>query len=221
MLANTHGIVLRFVKYGDTSIIVTIFTSQFGLQAYIVNGVRSKSGKGRIALYQPLTPLDLVVYHKEGASIMRIKEAKCLYPFQQISTDVRKTTIALFIEELINKSVKEEAHAKELCDFLIESMITLDKIDKPENFHLIFMVQLSRHLGFQPQTPEEVLGGRVMDFEEESLLSQVLKSDFSNQMSLSNTQRRVILDALLRFYSMHIENFGQMRSLSVLREILN
>jgi len=221
VLANTHGIVFRFVKYGDTSIIVTIFTAQFGLQAYIVNGVRSKSGKGKIALYQPLTPLDLVVYHKETATIMRIKEAKCLYPYKHINTDVRKTTIALFIEELINKAIKEEAHANELCDFLIESMIALDQTTKPENFHLIFMVALSSHLGFQPQTSQEVLGGRVMDFEEEKALDSILNARYQTELMLTNSQRRSVLDALLRFYSMHIENFGQMKSLSVLREILN
>jgi DNA repair protein RecO (recombination protein O) len=221
MLANTHGIVFRFVKYGDTSIIVTIFTAQFGLQAYIVNGARSKTGKGKIALYQPLTPLDLVVYHKETTTIMRIKEAKCLYPYRHVGVDVRKTTIALFIEELINKTIKEESHAGELCDFLIESLITLDQLDRSENFHLIFMVQLSKHMGFQPQTVAEVLGGRVMDFAEENALTQMLNADYNSEIVISNVQRRSVLDALLRFYSMHIDNFGQMKSLSVLREILS
>jgi DNA repair protein RecO (recombination protein O) len=221
VLLKTTGVVFRFVRYGDTSIIVNIFTSQFGLQSYIVNGVRSKSGKGRIALYQPLTLLDLVVYHKETASIMRIKEVKCLYPFQNISTDVRKTTIALFIEELINKAIKEEAHAAELCDFLIDSLTTLDRIEQPENFHLIFMIGLARHLGFQPQGAAEVLGGRVMDFGEENALEQIINASHKTSLSITNSQRRHVLDALLRFYSMHVENFGQMKSLSVLREILS
>lgn len=221
MLAHTHGVVFRFVKYGETSIIVTIFTAQFGLQAYIVNGVRSKSGRGKIALYQPLTLLDLVVYHKETTTIMRIKEAKCLYPYQQINIDVRKTTIALFVEDLINKTIREEAHANELCEFIINSLMMLDKIEKPENFHLIFMVQLSKYLGFQPMGVSEVLGGRVMDFTDEKSLQEILDASFSSELSLTNSQRRNVLDALLRFYSMHIENFGVMKSLTVLREILS
>ena len=221
MLSKTTGVVFRFIKYGETSIIVNIFTSQHGLQSYIVNGARSRTGKGKIAIYQPLTLLDLVVYHKETAQIMRIKEAKVIYPFQHISTDVRKTTIALFIEELVNKSIKEQDHAAELCDFLIRSLIMLDQSDKPENFHLIFLVLLSRHLGFQPQTPHEVLGGRVMDFAEEDALKLILTAGYSTDLSLTNEQRRNVLDALLRFYSMHIENFGVMKSLSVLREILS
>jgi DNA repair protein RecO (recombination protein O) len=221
MLAKTTGVVFRFIKYGDTSIIVNIFTSQFGLQSYIVNGVRSRSGKGRIALYQPLTLLDLVVYHKETTTIMRIKEAKCIYAFQQIQSDMKKTSIALFIEELINKAIKEQAHAAELCDFLIESLVTLDKIETPENFHLLFMVKLSRHLGFQPMSAHEVLGGRVIDYSDEESLNLILRSGYTSRISITNSQRRNILDALLRFYSMHVENFGTMKSLSVLREILS
>lgn len=221
MLAKTTGVVFRFVRYGETSIIATIFTSQFGLQSYIVNGIRSKSGKGRIALFQPLTLLDLVVYHKQTATITRIKEVKCIYPYQQISGDVRKTTIALFIEELVNKAIKEETHAAEMCEFLIDSLTTLDKTDQPENFHLIFLIGLARHLGFQPQNAHEVLGGRVMDFAEEKSLQAIIDANHGTKISLTNEQRRNVLDALLRFYSMHIDNFGQMKSLSVLREILN
>ncbi len=221
MLFKTTGVVFRLTKYGETSIIVSIFTSQFGLQSYIVNGVRSKSGKGRIALFQPLTLLDLVVYHKESASINRIKEVKCLYPYQHISTDVAKTTIALFIEELLNKTVKEEAQASYLCEFIIDSLMHLDKLEKPENFHLLFMVGLSRHLGFQPQNLTEVIGGRIMEQGEEDGLIKILNSNYYYPIQLTNTQRRNILEALVRFYSMHVENFGQMKSLSVLREILS
>src|SRR6188768_3165830 len=97
MLHKTRGIVFRFTKYGETSIIVNIFTELFGMQSYIVNGVRSKSSKNKIALYQPLTLLDLVVYHRDNANILRIKEIKCLYPYQFIPMDVRKSTIAMFV----------------------------------------------------------------------------------------------------------------------------
>jgi DNA repair protein RecO (recombination protein O) len=221
MIFKTSGVVFRLTKYGETSVIVSIFTSQFGLQSYIVNGARSKSGKGRIALYQPLTLLDLVVYHKETGGIMRIKEVKCLYPYQHVTTDVRKTTIALFIEEVLNKSIKEEGHPGELCDFLIRSFIHLDSTERPENFHLVFLVKLAGRLGFQPQNASEVLGGRIMDYDEEAALNLVLNAGYESDVALTNQQRRNILDALLRFYSMHVENFGQMKSLSVLREILS
>ncbi|HEU5146219.1 MAG TPA: DNA repair protein RecO, partial [Chryseosolibacter sp.] len=112
MIFKTRGIVFRFTKFQETSIIVTIFTEQFGLQSYIVNGVRSKSSKNKIALYQPLTLLNLVVYHRENANIERIKEISCLHPYRTLATDVRKSTLAIFINELLNKTVKEESHVE-------------------------------------------------------------------------------------------------------------
>src|SRR6186713_1683387 len=97
MLQKTRGLVFRFTRYGETSIIVNIFTAQFGLQGYMVKGVRSRMSKGKIALFQPLTLLDLVVYHRENANLMHIREARCLHPYEHIYRDVRKTSIALFI----------------------------------------------------------------------------------------------------------------------------
>src|SRR4051812_2313610 len=123
MIHKTRGIVFRFTKYGETSIIVTIFTEEFGLQSYIVNGVRSKSSKNKIALYQPLTLLNLVVYHRERANIERIKEIQCFHPYQTLTVDVKKSTIAMFITELLNKTVKEESHVQDLFDFLADSLI--------------------------------------------------------------------------------------------------
>jgi DNA repair protein RecO (recombination protein O) len=220
MLHKTKGIVFRYTRYGETSIIVTIFTEMFGLQTYIVNGVRSKTAKNKIALYQPLTLLDLVVYHRENASILRIKEIKCLYPYQTIFSDIRKSSIALFLNEVINKSVKEESHAMELCEFLIRSFKSLDEMDHSvENFHLQFLVQLSRYLGFGPQTVIEVLGGRMVSDEEEEILLNFLKSD-EIPSKVSYASRANLLDALLRFYARHVENFGEMKSVQVLQEVL-
>ena len=131
MLHKTHGVVFRFTKYGDTSIIVNIFTELFGLQSFIVNGVRSASSKtNKIALYQPLTLLDLVVYHRENANINRIKEVKCVYPYHTIPLDVRKSTIAMFIGEVVNKSVKEQPHAGAIFDFLFNSLVALDVVEE-------------------------------------------------------------------------------------------
>src|SRR3954469_12504744 len=112
MLHKTRGVVFRFTKYGETSIIVNIFTELFGLQSYIVNGVRSKSAKNKIALFQPLTLLDLVVYHRENANILRIKEVKCLRAYQDLTSDIKKSSIAMFINEILNKAVKDQSHAE-------------------------------------------------------------------------------------------------------------
>ncbi|GHN00108.1 DNA repair protein RecO [Cytophagales bacterium WSM2-2] len=221
MLHKTQGIVFRLTNYGETSIIVNIFTSAFGLQSYIVNGVRGRSKRTNLALYQPLTLLDLVVYHKENASIMRIKDVKCVHPYQSVATDFRKTTIALFLNEVVNRTVKEETHAQELCEFLIQSFISLDlQQSNVENFHLIFLLRLSRHLGFLPSVSTEVSGGWMASEDEEKILSKLLTANYTDAIAMNHMQRKNILDLLLRFYTVHSENFGELKSLSVIREII-
>ncbi|MGC4020602.1 MAG: DNA repair protein RecO [Cyclobacteriaceae bacterium] len=221
MLHKTSGIVFRLTNYGETSIIVNIFTSEFGLQSYIVNGVRGKSKKTNIALYQPLTLLDLVVYHRENASIMRIKDVKCIHPYQTINSDFRKSTIALFLSEVINRTVKEQAHAEDLCEFLIQSFTSLDlQQTNIENFHLIFLIKLSQHLGFRPSEVAELSGGWMADENEEKILSKLLTANYPDLITMTHVQRKNILDMLLRFYVLHSENFGEMKSLSVIREII-
>lgn len=221
MLHKTRGIVFRFTKYGDTSIIVTIFTERFGLQAYMINGVRSKSSKSKIALYQPLTLLDLVVYYRENANINRIKEVKCLYPFQSLAIDIKKSVIGMFLAEILNKTVKEESHANEVFQFLFQSLVTLDAAEKKyENFHLIFLIKLSRYLGFGAHNLNEVLGSRVADNDVENLLTKLINADYHDDLVISGIQRRLILDYLLQFFNDHIDTLGEVRSIQVLREVM-
>jgi DNA repair protein RecO (recombination protein O) len=221
MLYKSQGVVFRFTNYSESSIIVTIFTAAFGLQSYIVNGARGKSGKGKIALYQPLTLLDMVVYHRENATIFRIKEVKCIHPYQSISSDFRKSTIALFLAEIINKTVKEQSHAQELCEFLIQSFTHFDlQQANIENFHLIFLIHLSQYLGFRPSSLSELMGGNFAADEEQEILSKLLRANYSDTILMTNLQRRNILDLLIRFYINHSDNFGELKSLSVVRELI-
>ncbi len=222
MLHKTRGVVFRFTKYGETSIIVNIFTELFGLQGYIVNGVRSKSARNKIALFQPLTLVDLVVYHRENANINRIKEIKCLYPYQSIPLDIKKSAAAIFLNEVVNKTIREESHASELCTFMIDSFITLDRMTvNTENFHLLFLLKLSRLLGFGAHNLNEVLGVRALDGETEKILEDLLQTDYHETVKMTNTQRRDILELLLKFYGDHVESLGEMRSVQVLREVMN
>jgi DNA repair protein RecO (recombination protein O) len=222
VLHKTKGIVFRFTKYGETSVIVSIFTDEFGLQSYIVNGVRSKSTKSKIALYQPLTLLEMVVYHREHANLNRIREVRCIHPYQTIHHDVVKSTIAMFIAEVINKTVKEESHARELCEFLISSMITLDTMTGDVlNFHLVFLLKLGRFLGFGAHHVNEVLGGRVTDPLLEKAIQQMLDGTYVDNTILTTVQRREVLTLILDFYNDHTGALGEMKSLQVLREILS
>lgn len=222
MLHKTRGIVFRFTKYGESSIIVTIFTELFGIQTYIVNGIRSKNSKGKIALFQPLTLLDLVVYYKENANIKRIKEVKCAHQYQALTTDIRKSIIAIFISEMLNKTVKDETHAQEIFEFLFHALMLLDhQQNSVENFHLVFLIKLSRFLGFGAHQADEILGARILDSEEEAILKNLLQADFTEQIVMTNVQRRNLLEAILRFYTLHIESLGEIKSVQVLRDIMS
>lgn len=222
MVIKTRGIVFRFTKYGETSIIVNIFTEAYGMQGYIVNGARTNSTKSKIALYQPLTLLDLVAYHKEQADLTRIKEVKCLYQYQHIPVEIRKSTVAMFLNEILNKTIKEESHSEEVFAFLMNSFITLDQLTTSvENFHLIFLIKLSRFLGFGAQTKNELVGGRFATTETEEFLDILVKANYTDLIQISHAQRKDLLDLLLQFYSDHFDTLGELKSLPVLREVLS
>jgi DNA repair protein RecO (recombination protein O) len=225
MIVKTRGIVFRYTRYGETSIIVNVFTERYGLQSYIVNGVRTKKAKVNIALFQPLTLLDMVVYHKETGGVFRIKEVKCNYPYRTIPTDMKRESVAMFLVEIMNKAVKEQSHPEELYLFLEQSLIQLDTLTRGiENFHLFFLINLSRHLGFGPQMSGEILGGRLIPIEDETILQQIILSDIHHQsrtkpIMVTNAQRRELLEILVRFYQIHIDHFGEVKSLAVLKEV--
>ncbi|CAN5134850.1 DNA repair protein RecO [soil metagenome] len=225
MLVKTRGIVINYVKYRETSIIVRIFTELFGIQSYIVNGIRSKKGNN-IALFQPLTLLDLVVYHKQNASIFRISEIRCSDSYINIPSNHKKSCIAIFLTEILNKTLKGETESP-LFDFIYQSILILENLEENyENFHLQFLLKLSKYFGFAPETEKQILEQvgvfpiETDDINEPDLLNKLLYSDYNNQIKINNRSRRKILDVLMKFYSLHIENFGEIRSIQVLQEIL-
>ena len=146
-LYKTKGIVLRAVKYGETSLVVTIFTELFGVQSYLVNGVRtsSKKGTGKAALFQPSAMLDLVVYHNELKNLNRIKEFRWGYIYQHILSDVRKNAVALFMVELLLKSLKQPEANADLFHFTEDSFLHLDESNHTvtANFPLFFSLHLT------------------------------------------------------------------------------
>lgn len=224
MISKTRGVVFRFTRFRESSIIVSIFTEAFGLQSYIVNSVRSSRASGnKMALFQPLTLLDMVVYHRENANINRIREVKCLYPSHALSSDIRKTTISMFMCEILNKTVKEEAQSQEMFDFIMNALLTLDHQEENyENFHLLFLIKLSRYLGFGVYTASQLGGTRVLDQETESALEQLLGAAYTTPVpGITTARRREILEAILGFYAEHVDSLGPVKSVQVLRDVLS
>ncbi len=227
MLSKTRGVVFNFIKYRESSIIAKIFTEEFGLQSYIVNSVRSAKARPRMALFQPLTLLDLVVYHKENGNIHRISEVRCLHPYQTISDDFKKSTIAIFLTEVLNRSLKEETKSEDLFEYIASSLMAFDTIESGyENFHLQFLLKLSRFLGFAPSSLDEVLPHVGLDLQasftsaHRNAFKDLLTSDLAAPIGIDNNIRRDLLEAIISFYQYNQENFAEIKSLGVLREVL-
>ena len=226
MLHTTKGIILHKIKYRETSLIVRIFTEELGLQSYIVNNVRTKDAYPTSALYQSFNLVDLVVYYREQKGLNRIKEIKIISPFYTIHSDFRKSTILIFLNEIINKIIKEQLKDKNLFDFLFQSIITLEKKEEGvENFHLQFLIFLTRYLGFSPPSIndlfDQLLEKKMIDTEKnENILTELMNHDYSYSIALTATQRSIILNILMDYYQLHIANFYPIRSLNVLKEIM-
>ncbi|MFC3812337.1 DNA repair protein RecO [Lacihabitans lacunae] len=229
MLHKTSGIVISYILYRETSIIVKVYTEKFGIQTYIENGVRSSKGKNKIALFQPLTILDLVVYHDPKKDINRLSEIKCPNPLLSIPYNIKKSSIALFINEILSKSLKEHAENIEMYNFLITSIDSLDKKETQfENFHLVFLLHFAFYIGFGAESATEIKNQLYefalqipIDKVHESSINLLLKSNYEDFLPLKREHRSQVLDILIGFYQIHIEGFGEIKSVSVLKTVLD
>lgn len=245
MIHKTKGIVLRTVKYGETSVIVSIYTELFGIQSYIVNGVRksSKKGHGRANLFQPSSMLDLVVYQNDLHNLQRLKEFKWGYLYETVMFDIKKNSVALFMVELLQKTIKQPEPNAELFYFIEDSFIHLDKGSDAvvANFPLFFALHLTFFFGFRISDNYSTATS-LLDLQEGNFISghpphnyylegqlsyitsQLLKVRQPHeleQLHLNGEMRRALLKAYQDFYALHIADFGSMRSIPVLQEILS
>lgn len=243
-LHKTKGIVLRTVKYGETSIIVLIFTEKLGIQSYLVNGVRTSTKKdsGKANLFQPAAILDLVVYHNELKQLNRIKEFKWSYLYKNIFSDVPKNAVSLFMVELLTKCLKQPEVNEGLFNFCEDAFIHLDESSPAvmANFSLYFALHLSSLLGFQIHNVYsaknhflDLQEGNFSDTQPDhpyfmegkyaevtSDLLKVMQPSELEQIKLNHETRRHLLHAYEVFFALHVQEFGTMKTLPVLREVL-
>lgn len=243
MTHKTKGIILRTVKYGETSLIITAFTELFGIQTYIVNGVRSsKQGSSKGNYFQPAIILDMVVYHNEQKAIHRIKEYHFAHLYKHISGDVIKNCIALYMVELLQKCLKQPEANPDLFSFCEEALLQLDTAGKTitANFLLFFSLHLPHFFGFRMNDNYDhsndfldLREGNFMDHqpihphfitgEKAAIISQLLKVMQPAELSelrLNQTTRRELLLHYQDYYALHIPDFGHIRTLQVLHEVL-
>lgn len=243
-LHNTKGVVLRTVKYGDTSVITTVYTELFGIQSYIVKGVRksSKKGQGNSTYFQPAAILDMVVYHNDLKHLQFVKEYQWGYIYNEVLFDVIKNSVALYAVELLLHTLKQPEANPELF-YLIEG--TLQQLDKADqtitaNLPLYFTLHLGAELGFEIQgTYSNVTP--VLDFKEGFFVKEIPQHPFYltgelarvsstintinfyndlENIQLNRTMRRELMQAYLQYISLHISDFAEMKSVKILQEVI-
>lgn len=241
MLIKTKGIVLKSMKYGETSLIVEIFTEEKGLRKYIVSGVRKKNSRIGAALLQVMSQVEIVAYEREGKDLNRLKEIRAANVYQSIPLDIKKGAVGLFMAEIAQKTLRESEENLPLYQFLTDIFTFLDKHDgNVANLPLAFMLELSGFLGFMPEL-DDVNGASFFDLEngvfcdqppfhsnyvEENygaILKSMLRIHYHSchNIPLNVEQRRYLLEKLLDYYKLHIENFPVINAHLILQEIFS
>ncbi|MEO7608891.1 MAG: DNA repair protein RecO [Saprospiraceae bacterium] len=240
MLVKTRAIVFRKLKYGDSGLIVDLYTEELGLRSYLVQGVRKPGDKGRAALFQLSSLLDIVAYQQEGKSLQRVKEFQLSSPYQTLLFDVVKSTTALFLIDISRKVIKEKESNPYLFNFLSDWFLFLDKPEnKATQVPWVFILQLSSFIGFEPngQYSEET---PYFDLQEGCFcensprhafylepaqarwISEALhatKEDIC-QWTVPKVMRKDLLEKLLLYYQLHVEDFKGLQSADIISAIL-
>ena len=237
MLVKTKAIVISALKYQEKSLIVKCFTESDGLKSYFVPSAYSnKKANQKIAYFQALNLLEIEANHKNKGTLEHFKEIKLAHSYHTINTDVVKSTIVLFLSEILHHSIHEEEKNQDLFSFLETAFLWLDTHDEIANFHLILMLEMTKFLGFYPDTSQNELDffdireGIFTPFQGVNCLSQhqtllfkkalELKFD-SNQKVFAGTERQIILNTLLDYYTIHLDGFKKPKSLDVLKEVFS
>lgn len=240
MLIKTRGIILRSIKYGETSIITDIYTEEKGLRSYIISGVRSAKSRHSAGLLQIMSLIEMVAYHREEKDLNRIKEIKAAYLYQSLPFDMLKSAVGQFMAEVSQKTLQEPEQNQPLFNFLFHAFQYLDQTKHTVgNYHLQFMLQLSGFLGFLPhghfteETP-------YFDQQEGLFLREppphrhYLNPNFSAQVSdllhfdlehghecpISRQDRKLLLKDIIDYYRLHIDHFPTLHSHEILETVL-
>lgn len=239
MIHKTRGLVLHTIKYTDNSVISHIYTENFGRQAFIINGARGKKSSARINLLQHLTILEMEVYIRQNRELQRIKEMRLHESFSSIPYHPAKNAIALFVTEILYKTLQGQEPDLRLFSYLINAIKILDLTDTGfANFHLLFLLGFSRHLGFSPgnnySASNEIFdieNGRFTDREPlhphfisppaSRYLHALMGCTFKGmgKIGMNAAMRNQLLEGILDYYRYHVAGMGQIKSFPVLREI--
>lgn len=233
MLVETPGIVLSTLKYRESSVITRIYTRELGTQSYVVNGVRTAKARMAPSLFEPLTQLQLLVYHKHGQELHRIKEVHCHQPYQQMPLHPAKTAIRFFLAEVCGRLLPHDHSQPVVYSFLEQALLILDLLPSGvAAFPVQFMLKLSQIEGFSPANAHDLLDHLAHPPSDVSstdmqhmaqILVQSLTAPFGEAEAFCAcppAQRRQMLELVIDFWRYHLQADLQFRSLPVLQQIL-
>ncbi len=238
-VVTTNAIVLSSLKYSDTSLIVKCFTSKEGLKTYLIRGIlKAKKGGLKAGYFQPLTQLKIVGNHNNKGNLNSIKEAQVLYPYKTIYNDIVKQSIVLFLSEILSNCIQEEEENIAMFSYLETAFKWLDLHDKVANFHLLFLLNLTRFLGFYPDTTENNKEGfsliegvftdskinkNIISGNDFHQFKKLLGIDFDSieNVSFSKQERQSLLQMIIRYFELHLEGFRNPKSLQILEAVFS
>ena len=241
MLHTTQGIVLHSLRYSDTSLIARILTRNFGLQSYLIPGVYKSRAKIKAGLFHPLAMIDMVCYHKDREGLQRIKEIRNVQPLHSIMGDIRKSSVAIFISEIMLMAFRHQEPQTEAFDFIRNAIQRLDLLEENISiFHCIFLLQLSKYLGFSPsagysetfchfniregtyQRTDDHTG--VCLSSRESYYFYVLsrqKPGETTEVNIPSDIKKALLQWIVNFYRYHLDTIRELKSMEILSRVFS
>jgi DNA repair protein RecO (recombination protein O) len=241
MQIKTRGIVLQSTDYSESSLVVKVYTEESGMASFIVSGVRARQPRFPVSLFQPFSLVEMVASGKPGTSMLRITDIRLSPPLTGIAGNMLKSSVALFLAEVVYRSVKEETPNQTLFGFLHNSIQVLDIGETDcSKFHLYFLARLTRLLGFSPNG-EFTEGVSIFDLREglfrneppayrEYLshgatrkLNLLMRASFENysDIDVNYGEMKELLKGLVFYYELHQTHGHAIRSHQVLVAILN
>ncbi len=241
MLVSGEGVVLHSVKYGDNSLIATIYTREWGRQAYMVTLSRSRKSSNKQGMLQPLFFVDFVAYQKDTREVQRIKEIKNQPAYQSIPFDVIKMTQIIFLAEFLYKVLREQESSPETFSFIQNSLLYYDLTGSAAaNFHLWFLLRFTEYAGIMPDLSKtgfeawfDMRKGALASFEpshpffinkeatEVLIKLDALKIQDIAQLRLPANMRNQLTSKLVEYYQLQFEHLGDIKSLKVLHDLFS
>ena len=231
MIESTKGICLHYSKYSENSVIAKIFTENFGLQSYVMKGVRNKKSKNKLNILQSLNIVQLEETNNKKREIQYVKEISLIGNINNINSDMNKRFISLFISEILMKVIEESEKENPIFSFILETIYKIEESENlSKNFSLLFLIQLSGYLGFYPS--KDNTDKKIFDLESGCFTNQSVYFNISGdnkeyfkylltnkEVSIPYKNRKELLKSLQKYYSLHHYNIENLKSYEVIESL--